>query len=359
MGLVRSLSALGHEILVYGSSPNLPRGPGITIYKSPPWISYNAWPLAGLFRLLWNLIVLPAKLSGQNIQAVISQNAEGAIWCSIPQLLVVHDLIPLCYPKEAPRLRSYYTKLLPHVLGHSAAIVAVSQHTRNDILQYYKLRPGIVHVAYDGVEQPSLEAQPARMPLGSPTGPYFLFVGTFSPRKNLQTLVRALGQAQGDVRESLLIVAYPDKWTSECMELAKKLGLSDRVIHLSGLADQEMAYLYAHATALFLLSEYEGFGLPALEAMAAGTPAVVSDSTALAEVVADAAVKINAHDSEAVARAMQRLSTDSAYRKELARRGVERARTFTWLQTGRRISEILSGIIHRDDKNSQAVTVPQ
>ena len=134
--------------------------------------------------------------------------------------------------------------------------------------------------------------------------PYFLFVGTFSPRKNLETLIRALAKARDHVRESLLIVAYPDKWSTGNLRLAEELGLGNRIVHMCGLTNQEMSFVYGHATALFLLSEYEGFGFPALEAMLAGTPAVVSDSTALAEVVGDAALKINAHDVDAAAKAM-------------------------------------------------------
>ncbi len=354
VGLIRALSSLGHEIVVYGSSPLVPAGPGITLHKTPPSIAFDAGPFAGPLRLLWNLFVLPIRLRGSKIDAVVSQNTEGAIWCSVPQILVVHDLIPLFYPEEAPRRRSYYEKLLPHVLKHAAAVIAVSHHARNDLLQHYSLNPNRVHVAYNGVLQNSDDQPPGSRPGGFPSEPYFLFVGTFSPRKNLETLIRALAKARDHVRESLLIVAYPDKWSTGNLRLAEELGLGNRIVHMCGLTNQEMSFVYGHATALFLLSEYEGFGFPPIEAMLAGTPAVVSDSTALAEVAGDAALKIGAHDVDAAAEAMLRLSTDHTYREGMRQPGIQRARTFTWARTGQTVSEILSQVVQSRESKSRS-----
>ena len=345
IGLIQSLSRLGHEVVVYGSSCHLPVGTGITIHRTPRSIAYDAGPFAGFLRLLWNLFVLPAKILGGSVDVIVSQNAEGAIWCSVPQVLIIHDLVPLFYPEEAPRLRSYYKRLLPLVLKHTAAVIAVSQYTRGDILQHYKINPANVHYCYNGVEQASGETEQGRRPANAPSSPYFLFVGTFAPRKNLETLVRALARIQSQVPHSLVIVAYADQWAHGLMRLAKELELGDRVVHLSGLSQQELEYVYHHATALFLLSEYEGFGFPALEAMVAGTPVVVSDSTALAEVAGCAALKISAHDIHAVAEAMLRLFTDNSYREKWQTLGSERAQAFTWDRLGCRVSDILSQVV--------------
>jgi len=358
-GLIQSLTRLGHEVVVYGSSPLIPSGPGITRTVTPSWIAFDAGRSSGFWRLLWNLFILPLRLSNRKLDAVVSQNAEGLLWSSIPQLLVVHDLIPLHYPEEAPRLRRYYKRVLPLVLKRSAAVVTVSNYTRSDLLQHYKLNPTNIHVAYDGVEQRPLARRAETMPARFPVEPYFLFVGTFSPRKNLETVLRALEKVRDRVRESLLIVAYPDQWASGSLRLAEELGVSGRITHQAGLRDEEMSYAYEHATALFLLSDYEGFGLPALEAMLAGTPTVVSDSTALAEVVGDAAIKISAHDVSAAAEAMLRLSTDDAYREQMRRVGVKRAQKFTWMRTGTTISEILSRVVPSRDARPQSTRAPQ
>lgn len=353
VGLIRSLTRHGHEVVVYGSSPLIPSGPGVTQVPTSRWMAFDAGGFSGLLRLLWNLLILPKRIAGDNVDALISQNAEGTTWCSVPQVLVVHDLIPLLYPEEAPRLRNYYKRFLPRVLKHSAAVVTVSQHTRNDLLQHYEVDPAKVHVAYNGIEQNSVTLRAEQPPAGFPTGPYFLFVGTFCPRKNLQSVIRALANVQDRVSESLLVVAYPDKWTDECFRLAEELGVRDRILHRQGLTDAELFYAYRHATALFLLSEYEGFGFPPLEAMLAGTPAVVSDSTALAEVVGDAAIKIHAHDVVAASETMLRLSTDRPYRDELGHLGAKQARTYTWARTGDTLCEILGQVVHACDTKPQ------
>ena len=359
VGLVQSLSSLGHEVLVYSSSTLVPECPSIRLRKTPSSIAFGASPFAGPLRLLWNLFVLPMRLRGAKVDAVVSQNAEGAIWCSVPQVLVVHDLIPVLYPEEAPRLRRYYRKILPHVLKHTAAVVAVSYHTRSDLLQHFDVNPASVHVVYDGVPHSLEDQSPDSMPAGFPSDPYFLFIGNFSPRKNLETVIRALAKIRNHVCESLLIVAYPDKWSSGCLRLANELGLRDRIVHMSGLSDREMGFVYRHATALFLLSEYEGFGLPLLEAMLAGAPAVVSDSTALAEIAGDVALKINAHDVSAAAAAMLRLSTDHTYRQELRQLGIKWACTFSWALTGHAVSEILSRIVKSRECKSRSTSSPQ
>jgi glycosyltransferase involved in cell wall biosynthesis len=356
IALVHALTSLGHEVVVYGSSPLLPSGPNITRVATPSWIAFDSGRISGFFRMAWNLFILPLRLSASKLDGIVSQNAEGLLWGSTPQLVVVHDLIPLLYPEEAPRLQRYYQLLLPLVFKHSAAVVTVSQHTRGDLLQHYNLDPASVFVAYDGVEQRSLSLQAKPM---FADRSYFLFVGTFSPRKNLETVLRAFAKVRDKVRESLLIVAYPDPWSSQCLRLAEDLGVGERITRLSNLTGEEMSYAYQHATALFLLSEYEGFGLPALEAMIAGTPAVVSDSTALAEVVEDAAVRVGAHDIDAAAAAMLRLSTDDGYREEMRRLGIQRAQTFTWMRTGTTISEILSRVVQSRDSSPQATRTPQ
>ena len=114
---------------------------------------------------------------------------------------MLHDLVPLLYPQETPRLWSYYKKLLPMVFEHTAAVIAVSQYTRSDILQRYKIDPAKVHFCYNGLEQAASGIQAERRPADLPSEPYFLFIGTFAPRKNLETL---FGLGQGTNRSATL-----------------------------------------------------------------------------------------------------------------------------------------------------------
>jgi len=342
IGLVECLSDFGHEVVVFGASDQISAVPGIRIVKTSSLLSFDSPSILRHLRFLWNQLILPLKLLRERCDVVISQNAEGSLWSPVPQVLVVHDLIPLLYPAEAPRLHTYYKKILPLVIKRAAAIVAVSQHTRTELVERYKLNPAKVRVVYNGLNVPAATREAERRPRDMQADQYFLFVGTFAPRKNLETVTRAFAKVHDEIPESLVIVACPDRWLSEYRELLESLGISDRIIHLSGLSDVEMSYVYRHATALFLLSEYEGFGFPPLEAMLAGTPAVVSDSTSLGEIVGDAALRIKAHDIDGAAEAMRSLSTNAQLRQQFQKAGKAKASTYTWSKTAGAFSAILS-----------------
>jgi glycosyltransferase involved in cell wall biosynthesis len=352
VGLIDCLSELGHEVVVYGSSPHLAKGKRVKVAKVSPSLAFDKGSIAALLRFMWNQTILPLRLLHDNVDIVISQNTDGSFWSPAAQALVVHDLIPLLYPDEAPRLHSYYNRVLPFVMKRTAAIVAVSQNSRNDLVRRYRLDPAKVHVVYNGLTSALGEPASDDKPAGVRSSRYFLFVGTFAPRKNLETVIRALATVRNEIPESLVVVAYPDRWTASCLRTVGELGLSDRIIHLNGLTNEELTTVYRHATALFLLSEYEGFGFPPLEAMLLGTPAVVSDSTALAEVVGDAALRIKSHDVDAAAEAMRKLSTDQNYRHGLRQLGMQKARTYTWARTAATLDEVLWQIAQQDGKKA-------
>ena len=183
----------------------------------------------------------------------------------------------------------------------------------------FGVSPDRICVAFPGVRQKRSPEPSTIEPIAAP--PYFLFVGTFSPRKNLKTVVAAFAEIAATIPEKLVVVAYPDRWKHVTAGLAARLGVADRITYHSDLTTKQLTSLYRHATALVLLSEYEGFGLPPLEAMAAGAPAIVSDSTSLAEVVGEAALKVPVGDLGAIASAMWAVSTNPLVRCRLREPG--------------------------------------
>ena len=356
VGLAEALARHGHRLVVYGSSPHL-RGPGrAKLARTPAYLSFENGHLASLLRFLWNQIVLPLRLRHDKVDAVLCHNAEGLFWCPIPQVLIIHDLIPLFYPAEAPGLHRYYKYFLPLLLKRVNTIVTVSHHSFRDLLELCSLSPERIQVIYNGADSRPAEVPVIEtMPRGVHLDRYFLFVGSFAPRKNLETVMRAFAKVQEHVPESLVVLAYPDRRMNEARTLMRNLGILERVILLSNLNDSELLFTYGKATALFLLSEYEGFGFPPLEAMRLGTPAVVSENTALAEIGNDAAVCIAPHDTDAAAQAMLRLSRDDDYRQGLRQPGIERAKMFTWARAAEQVSEILAHILP-DQANQQAAS---
>jgi len=340
-GVLPSLISLGHEIVMYSSSERYARMKAVRMRETPRSLCVGEGASSGVQRFLWMNSRLGSKLKDDGVDVFFSPNVEGMLSCPVPQIITVHDLIPLFYPEECPRQHHYYKWALPRVLRSSVCAVAVSQHTRRDVMERYGLQPSQVTLIYNGLREQFFDPEFGGKPEGCDLPSYFLFIGTFAPRKNLETVIRAFAQIHSEVPEKLAVVAYPDRWQQSLQQLAAELGVADKIVFYSALQHTELGYLYRHATGLILLSEYEGFGFPPLEAMAMGTPAIVSDTTALAEVVGDAAIKHACRDVQQTALAMAKLSSDRNYRDRLGQAGALRARQFTWTNSGEQICAAL------------------
>jgi glycosyltransferase involved in cell wall biosynthesis len=339
-GIVQYLGSHGHELLVYTSAERYANLAGVTLRRTPEALAFNGSAANNFRRFAWTQAVLPSRLKRDRVDLFFSP-VEGLLHSPVPQVVAVHDLIPLFYPVECPRLHHYYKRVLPYILKGSARAVVPSQHTKSDLIDRYNLPEDKVSVVYYGLRAELFDADADSRPACLEAARFFLFVGSFAPRKNLETVVRAFATIHAEVPERLVVVAYPDERQQTIRELAKSLNVLDKLAFCSGLSNSELAYLYRHATGLLLLSEYEGFGYPPLEAMATRTPAIVSDSTSLAEVVGDAGITGACRDFEAAAAAMRRLSREQLYRELLGKTGEARARQFTWLNTAKQLSDAL------------------
>ena len=216
-------------------------------------------------------------------------------------------------------------------------VIAVSESTRLDILRFLRADPAKVSVVYEGVGEQFFQPvspAPRRAILDyyGLTDPFLLFVGERRPHKNLVGLVRAFEIFSRSVPTSYrLVVAgkrYADYQVPE--QIVQESGLSECVLFIDDLPDAHLPALYQAADGFVLLSHYEGFGLPVLEAMASGAPVVASNRTALPEVVGEAGILVDPDRPEEVAAALNRLVSDEALREEKITAGRERARQFSW-----------------------------
>lgn len=218
-------------------------------------------------------------------------------------------------------------------------LVTVSESSRRQLVAAYGVDPAHVLVSYNGVDldlhRPGLTGGAALVARagGDPDRPYVLYVGTVHPRKNLDGLRAAMARlADEGLPHALVLVAGPaaDRADSSELEAAALEPIGGRpVVNLAPLPDDDLAAVLAGAAALCLPSYMEGFGLPVVEAMACGTPVVVSDRGALPEVVGDAGVVV-APDPDAVAEGLRSVLTDPDLAASLATRGREQAARFTW-----------------------------
>lgn len=263
-------------------------------------------------------------------------------------VVTVHDLIHFKVPEAfAAWRRAAAGVLLRRAATAAARVIAVSEATRRDLVERIPAVGGRAVVIPNGVA-PFFGAARDEAAGAEIAGPYLLCVGNRKPHKNLEGAVEVLARlapARPELRLVIVGEVYPG-WNA-VLARAESLGVRERVVELSGVDDARLRALYAGCEALLFLSLYEGFGLPVLEAMAAGAPVVASSRSCIPEVVGDAGVLVDPRDPAAAAAAVLRLSADPAHRAELVRRGRTRAAGFTWERAGRATMDLLHEVATR------------
>jgi glycosyltransferase involved in cell wall biosynthesis len=239
-------------------------------------------------------------------------------------------------------------------------VIAISEATKRDIVTYYKAPSRKVHVVYHGrdtafapvEDEGTIEEAAARYGVRRP---YCLHVGTLQPRKNLMVLVEAwqrLREAQE--KPPGLLLAGKKGWLFDSLfEAVEERNLGDLVKFADYVERDDLPALYSGAMALTFPSLYEGFGLPALEAMSCGTPVLASDASSLPEVVGDAGLLLDPHDPSAWSGVVQRLMRGKALQRDLSHKGLERAAQFTWERCARQTLQVLTGGMPRGARSGR------
>ncbi len=302
----------------------------------------------------------PYSLAEQFLLPRILKNAHCDLWhfphwnapliAPRPFVVTVHDLIFLrCPNPHASTLPAwlYYIKLALHrfllrrVLHRASKIIAVSEFTRQDILKLFKIAPAKITTIHQGLTSltPNCASASPREN-AAPTSDlvsagYFLYVGHAYPHKNLEILLKSykLYKEQSHGSEFLVLAGPDDFFARRLRAWARQNDLDQSVIFKNSLSDSELSVYYSSAKAYVFPSLYEGFGLPPLEAMARGVPAVVSQATCLPEILGSAALYFDPYDISALTTALKQISTDSNLRSRLIVAGHERVKSYSWSRT--------------------------
>ncbi len=253
-------------------------------------------------------------------------------------VVTLHDLSFLRYPQTHPVERiKLLEKQLPKSLAQADAIIAVSEFVKTEIQQVLGVAASKIHVVANGVsqrfqaynEQENHNILKKHNLIGTK---YLLTVATLEPRKNLNNLIDAYQMLEKKTKQHYKLVLVGSKgWLSEDLDKKiKNLVQKGEIIRLGYVADEDLPHIYAAASGFVLPSLYEGFGLPILEAMAAGIPVLTSNVSSLPEVAAKSAILVNPHDCQAIAMGMQQLIDDKIARKQMVTEGLALAQHFTW-----------------------------
>ena len=313
------------KLVVYG-----PRGGSVHV----PATTYELMPRA---RFVGRHLQWPAAIRASHPDAYFGP--AGALplgRIGVPSVITVHDLAIYRNPRWFPGGQPLSTRfVVPRSVLRADVIVAVSENTARDVVDIFGVDRKRIEVVPHGISSrfrpmAAEELSDARVRLHLPER-YILFVGTVEPRKNLDTLLDAWVQMRD--RPDLVVVG---SWGWSYARMREKMSrLGPRLHHLESVDPDELPAIYNMARVLAHPSWYEGFGLPPLEAMASGTPAVVSDTSSLPEVVGDAALMVPAGDVEAWRKALERVLDDTDFAAGLRHRGILRAAQFSWDRAAR------------------------
>jgi glycosyltransferase involved in cell wall biosynthesis len=245
-------------------------------------------------------------------------------------LVTVHDVLHLAMPQYAKGLlkQSYARAMFRAVRHRARAVICVSDFTVAELQRLAPPSRQVVRRIYPGVDRSWFDVAEAPSPHARP---YLVYVGNVKPHKNLHTLLDAFSRVKDAIAQDLIIVGEREGFLSgdaTIAEHARELG--DRIVFTGYVSDDQLRQYVGHATALVFPSLYEGFGLPPLEAMAAGCPVLASDAASIPEACGDAALYCDARNTDDLAAGMVRIVQDGELRDTLRRRGRERAWTFSW-----------------------------
>lgn len=330
--IIEALIAAGsaHEFRLYVNQSQAPTPPRANA-------RYRCIP----FPRLWTHLRLSGELLRRPVDALFVPSHVIPPVHPRASVVTIHDLGYLHEPEAHTAGARRYLDLSTRWSAWAARrVIAISAATRDDLVRHYRVPPEKIRVIPHGIEEafrplPSEEVDRVRADLGLDR-PYILFVGTLQPRKNIPRLIAAFDRLASSDPDLTLVLAGKRGWLAETIDVALAASPHrDRIRLLGHLPDDALPALYNGASVLALPSLYEGFGLPALEAMACGTPAVVSDRGSLPEVVGEAGIVVDPLDVAAIAAGLER-ALDPTTREQRREAGLRHVAGFRWDVAGMR-----------------------
>lgn len=285
----------------------------------------------------WHEYLLPGILQKTGSDIFLSPDGIIPLRSSIPSIPVIHDISFYHRPEDTPPLVNWYYRYFFRKFAEKAArIITVSTFSKDDISSYLGIKPEIIDVAYNGVSEYFTPAFPSetekfRQKLTGGT-PYFLFVGNFSPRKNIPGVIKAYDQfrSSSTFNHKLVLTGGKLFLNSETERLLKDSRWASDIIATGPVLHEDLRLLYSSAAALVFVPWFEGFGIPAAEAMRCGTPAILSSTTSLPEIGGTSAMYVNPGNSAEISFAMTRILTDKALTSSMVSGGLIESQKFTW-----------------------------
>ena len=343
--LLRHLDELGgrYHYTAFLSDRRFATGGGMSLYFTR-WPAYR--PAA---RVMWEQFIQPVILRRERIDLVHGLAFVAPLLSPCPTVVTIFDLSFLRFPDTFRRANRTYLRIFTSLSARRARrIIAISEHTRRDVIRLLGIPAERVNVVYCGVDAafhpcPAAEVRAFRQRHDLPER-FILFVGTLEPRKNARRLIEAYAQIR-DLGVKLVIAGGKGWLYEDIFATVERLGLSNEVFFAGYVPAEELPLWYNAADLFVFPSLYEGFGLPPLEAMACGTPVVSSNAASLPEVIGEAGLMVAPQDMEGLAAAMRQVLTDQNLHAQLRERGLQQARRFSWEKAAQQTVEVYRQVL--------------
>jgi glycosyltransferase involved in cell wall biosynthesis len=305
-------------------------------------------------RLRWEQYKLIFEANREEVELIHIPCFSVPINSKIPKIVTAHDMIVRQHPNlMAPGSRWYFSKWIPYTYKFADHIIAVSQATKNDLVNLLKIDPGKITVIHHGSNPAYIrttdphEINRIRFNYHCPME-YFVMLGSFEPRKNIELAIDAFAKIlKFSPQLRLILIGKPNEYRNAMQKKVRDMKLSEQVIFAGYAPDKEIATLMSVATAFLFPSKAEGFGLPMIEAMATGCPVIASGLQVFHEVGGDAASYVPVDDVDALADRMKKFIGDPEFRVDYVRKALARSAAFDWEKAADKTVEVYRMVLSR------------
>jgi len=300
---------------------------------------------------LWTITGLLKRLlkDKEKIDVFFSPTHYLPFFTPLPSVVSILDVSYLEYPKLFKRRDLYQLKLWGgYSLRKSKKVITISHSSKDGIIKAYGIFSDKVIVAYPGLaEKKNIKSMEDIERKYGVKGKYILFVGTLQPRKNISRLIEAFSKLS-DKDLTLVVVGKKGWMYEEILSSPKEFGVSNRVLFLDTVGDEDLPTFYKNAQFFILPSLYEGFGLPVLEAMQYGCPVIISNVSSLPEAGGDAAMYVDPEDASDITEKMEKLLKDSSLKEDLIKKGYDQVKKFSWEKTAAQTIRVLEDVVKNE-----------
>ncbi len=291
-------------------------------------------------RILWEQLVLPFQVRIHGIDVLISGGMTAPFFCPVRSYVMIYDLQHINQPENFSRFQLLFLRSIIYMSAKSArGVLTLSEKSKSDIVRHYRIAPKDVFVTHLASDAGSFRKRSAEETAGvrkryKLPERFILYIASSLPHKNYERLLEAFSEVKAaDAGIKLVLIGARSYGHDVIAAKIDELGLKEDVVFLGWLPFEDIPLIYSACELFVFPSLHEGFGIPVLEAMAAGVPVVCSGIEVLSEVAGDAALFVDALDTGSIARGMLKVLQDRVLREGLVKKGLKRAAMFSWEKT--------------------------